>query len=106
MRERRRVEAQRFCSLECGSHGRTKTPVRAIVYFHKATGRWYVRCRDGSRMLYARAVMAGQLGRLLRPDEQVHHRNEDPADDRPSNLQVVTRSEHARLHGAGKWAKR
>lgn len=46
----------------------------------------------------ARLVMEAHLGRLLRSDELVHHRNGDPADDRLENLQVVSRSEHARLH--------
>lgn len=38
------------------------------------------------------------LGRLLEPDEIVHHKNEDPSDNRPENLEVMTQAEHIRLH--------
>lgn len=38
------------------------------------------------------------LGRRLRQDEVVHHRNGDRTDNRPENLEVTTRGEHARHH--------
>lgn len=38
------------------------------------------------------------LGRNLRADEVVHHRNGNRADNRPENLEVTTRSHHAREH--------
>lgn len=40
-----------------------------------------------------------QIGRLLRSDEHVHHRNGQRWDNRPENLEVLTASEHARLAG-------
>jgi hypothetical protein len=49
-------------------------------------------------MLYSRGVMAAELGRLLTPEEIVHHRNRRTDDDRAENLQVVTRAEHMNLH--------
>jgi hypothetical protein len=43
-------------------------------------------------------VAEAKIGRPLRADECVHHRNGVRDDNRPENLEVLTRSEHARLH--------
>lgn len=61
-------------------------------------GRTIICCRDGSIMYYSRGLMAAHVGRLLRPDELVHHVNEDPTDDRIENYEIVTRAEHVALH--------
>mgnify|MGYP003941101445 CR=1 FL=1 len=45
-----------------------------------------------------RLVAERKIGRLLRPDEHVHHINESRSDNHPDNLQVLSNSEHARLH--------
>ena len=53
-----------------------------------------------------RLVMEKVLGRLLTDDEIVHHINEITDDDRPENLQVMTQSEHAKLHAPAMISKR
>jgi len=60
--------------------------------------RWVIYCRDGTRMLYSRAVMAGTLGRLIDSDELVHHVDENPINDDPGNLELTTRREHPTIH--------
>lgn len=37
-------------------------------------------------------------GRVVGPKELVHHKNRNKADDRPENLEVMTKSEHAKEH--------
>lgn len=68
--------------------------------FNRKLGRWVIVCRDYSLMYYYRGVMAAELGRLLNPNEIVHHVNGDMQDDRPENLQVTTRAEHMNMHRA------
>lgn len=69
--------------------------------FSKALNRWQIRCRDGSKTYYYRAVVEAHLGRHLRSEEKVHHINGDSADDRFENLTVIAHGDHMRLHLKG-----
>ena len=44
------------------------------------------------------AKMVGYLGRALTIDEVVHHRDGDKTNNEIENLELLTRSEHAKLH--------
>jgi hypothetical protein len=52
-------------------------------------------------VLEHRLVMEQMIGRYLLPTEVVHHRNENPSDNRPENLQIFSsQAEHiSQAHG-------
>ena len=45
-------------------------------------------------------------GRYLKENEVVHHINENKLDNRPENLEVMTASEHIKLHANKRWRGR
>lgn len=65
---------------------------------------WYAKVPDhpnstsNGYVLHHRIVMENHLNRLLTQDEIVHHINEIKKDNRVENLQVMSRSEHGKLH--------
>lgn len=50
------------------------------------------------RKVVHRIVMENHLGRELSPDELVHHKDGNKHNNHISNLEVVTRSEHMKIH--------
>ncbi len=48
-----------------------------------------------------RLVAEAMLGRRLESDEIVHHKDGDKFNNNSENLQILTRSEHAKIHGLG-----
>jgi len=66
--------------------------VRIYVPMHHEANSWgYV---------YEHRIVAEQiLNRSLLPNEIVHHKNGKRWDNRPENLEVMLKSDHAKLHG-------
>jgi hypothetical protein len=58
----------------------------------------YKRFSDSDRLV-SRWVAEKKLDRKLNPDEEVHHKNRNKLDNRPSNLEALTPEEHNRRHG-------
>lgn len=93
-----------FCSRECTNKG-LKRKVgpdnpnwKGIIYSDT-----YPKIRiNGSYKRMHRVVMEEHLGRPLSPEEHVHHINGDKTDNRLENLQVVTNSQHRKVHAPPK----
>ena len=98
-----------FCSRSCAQSFRTgeknskwrggrirERSGRVKVY---APGHPDARHYGGTHIYEYRLVAAQMLGRPLKKHEIVHHINNDPTDNRPENLVVMTQAEHAVLHG-------
>lgn len=65
--------------------------------------RWIYVTENGRRRAKRehRHVMEQHLRRALRPDEVVHHKNEDTADNRLENLEVLDWGTHTTSHHTG-----
>jgi hypothetical protein len=103
-------KGKRFCSESCSTKSRWRAvpegPTRQLGARPRSGEAWVN--ANGYRVLYCpeetdsprgeilehRLVMQRQLGRRLRPEEWVHHRNGVKTDNRPENLEVVTHATH------------
>lgn len=66
-------------------------------------------CPDRGKYVYQhRLIVERQIGRYLRPEERVHHRNHNRLDNEPSNLlHLPSQSAHIAEHVAeGTWGGR
>ena len=68
---------------------------REKCYIDPKTG--YYRFKNSGIYVH-RWIMQRMLGRRLRPDEEVHHLNENKLDNHPSNLILLDHDEHNDWH--------
>ena len=55
--------------------------------------------KHGKNIRKHRLVIAEHLGRELSSDELVHHKDGDKRNNRLENLEILSRSEHVKVHG-------
>ena len=59
---------------------------------------YIIHCINGKDVPEHRIVMENHLGRKLKSEEIIHHIDKDHGNNNIDNLQIVTRSEHMKLH--------
>lgn len=63
------------------------------------TDRNHPLCSRNGRVAVHRHYASVKIGRWLIQGEEVHHKDLNKRNNDPSNLEILSRSEHARLHG-------
>lgn len=90
---------------------RTALPIGSRRIFHARGYDYYrVKVDETTRPwpIEHRWVVEQMIGRPLKPGEIVHHRNHDTLDNRPENLEVMSKAAHIRHHhelGTHKWMR-
>jgi hypothetical protein len=104
-------DGRRFCSVECrdkhwsgGNHPNWQTgrSIRKDGYVMIKLPD-HPRARSDGYVLEHIVVAEGAIGRSLRIDEVVHHLDHNRQNNEPSNLKVMTHSEHSSLHSNEYW---
>lgn len=82
---------RRYCSRQCTAIARSTGCINSKGYREITV--------NGKQVKEHRYIIEQHLGRKLKPDEVVHHRNRIKTDNRIENLEVVRHGDHSRLHG-------
>ena len=86
---------KKFCNTKCAcdfKRGRERKPTIA------KSGYKYVWFSDGSGEREHRFIIEKQIGRKLTQDEVVHHIDGDRTNNDISNLVILKRGEHSKIH--------
>jgi HNH endonuclease len=70
------------------------------IGFAKTDNKGYVWIKTGTGQTYRKRswiIMEQVLGRVIQLGEEVHHKNGIKDDDRPENLEILTKSQHSSL---------
>lgn len=92
-----RAKRAKYCGWTCKQTAGAKAASKVIIQKYRGTGRKDTYIKFRGRHMH-RVVMEESLGRKLLPGEIVHHINGDKHDNRPENLEVMSQSEHIKLH--------
>jgi len=91
-----RIRNQKFCSRKCmGSYFSGTCSSNRYPNFYRPN---HPNADKHGHIKSHRFVMAEKLGRPLRNDEIVHHKNGNVRDFRIDNLEIMSRKEHCKHH--------
>ena len=92
-----RKNKARFCGKTCSQtwKGRLGGKVTGEIMKSRAQGKAYTKISGRHKH---RVIAEQMLGRKLYKGEVVHHKDRNKLNNDPSNLEIMTQSEHARLH--------
>lgn len=86
-----RYKPQRFCSVECKHQNNAEKRTEHKGWKVRETDGYVISSIRGRTVMQHRIVMEQNLGRELRPYENVHHLNGNRSDNRIENLELWVR---------------
>lgn len=92
-----------FCSKICKGIYMSNCPAEESPHWkngYNKTTQGYIQLngKKFKRILEHRFIMQEKIKRKLRRNEIVHHKNNNKEDNRIENLEIITRSNHTKLH--------
>lgn len=110
---------QKFCSLECRAIWQSATNrgiahprFKGKIAYGTKGGYWAVLSphhpyADGKGyVMEHRLIMEKHFGRFLKPEEVIHHVDENPRNNVIENLRLMAKKDHDQLHSISRWTRR
>lgn len=87
-----------FCSSKCACEYKKVNYNHKTYYENGYICEYHNGYNKKGNVKQHRRIMEEYIGRKLKENEIVHHKNGDKTDNRIDNLQIMTRSEHSSMH--------